>query len=279
MRKLWVFIIFLAGCTQIYLPPLKIIKPYQDEKSYQNGSWTLLVESLSKDWFYDPSTLVLDNNQIISFWSYWRPNQPSETTDFLHSGIIGPYLQKIDCIGNNQLSESLVDQSCDLSAAVGAPPIVNPGATECWSKIKPKTAMAYIHGRVCGRKFALENTANYYLYQAGKIERIPKGVEERKLIPPIFYEVINNEFIVTDTKRDIREMKVSSYLLDENAKHESDYIYRADCENRMDSLSKIGTINSPWQPVGNTTSLSGVAFNRICENHGIYMQQVKTYSK
>ena len=279
MKKLWVLIIFLAGCTQLNLPLQKITKPYQDETAYREGSWTLLAESLSKDWYYDPITLVQDNDQLISFRSYWIPNQKSEASDFFRSGIVGPYLQKIDCIGNNQLSESLVDQSCDLSAAVDPPPNVKPGASECWNKIKPKTAMAYIYARVCGRKFALEKTTNFYLYQVDRISHNPKDVEGGKLASPIFYEVLNNEFIVIDTKRDIREMKISSYHLDENASHESDYIYSADCENRMDSLSKIGSIKLPFHAVGNATSLSGVAFNRICENHGSYMQQVKAYTK
>lgn len=310
----------LTGCIygKVYW---KEDKPYRDIEAYKKGTWILLAESKTKNWYYDPTTLSMEDGNIVSFTSFWAPNsdakptlikgiypasltskdedadaiQKAEFSKEFNTGAIGPYMQKIDCAGHNYLSESLGSQVCDLSGNEGNPPAnLKPGAPECWTPIKPKSAMLYIAGRVCGRPLPLERATNYFLYQEGRIPLPPrkdvepkdedvdpnelKEIEVTEAIIPIFYEVVNNEYIVNDTKKNAREMKVSSRFLTGKGTHIADYVFRADCQNEMAALIKIGSGNTELKPIGMPTSLTGVAFNRICGGHLGYMKQVKKYS-
>ena len=323
-----------AGCAQFTARPPA--EPYRDLNTYLHGNWVLLAESSSKNWYYDPESLEMDDDDTVSFWSYWANNANAiaaakkladakklnlkiESTKELGANnpsynstpkeesleastvnsedvrlrsflfdpeAIGPYLQKIGCSTNTQLSESLIDGSCDVDAnPQGSRASVSSGSSDCWSYIKSKSAMAFIRTRICGRKFVVDNTSNYFLYQTGFLpiqadqSKVIKAgdVAPHPLSPAITYEVINNEYIVTDVKNNIREMKVATYFLDKKGAHDSDYIYRANCQEGTDSFSKLGQSRVAMQPVGDLTSLSGVAFNRICGDHGQYMQQVKNF--
>jgi len=307
-----VLILGLTGCTTIVKPPpAKVIEPYRDLNTYLHGNWIILAESLNIDWFYDPESLMMDEDYTISFWSYWTPNEVkrSKAMEFAKMAnptkdlpnptsismvdealfdreAIGPYLQKINCFTNTQLSESLINQSCDL----GPNPVtgmVTPGSSECWHFIKPQTAMAYIKTRVCGRKFVMDASTNYFLYQTGKLPS--KFTKDVNLVADStlggqrttarLFEVINNEYIVVDVKNNIREMRVASYVLDKRGAHDSDYVYRANCNNDTDSFTQIGQSNIGMRKIGDPSSFSGVAFNRICGDHGSYMTQVKVFKK
>jgi hypothetical protein len=307
-----VLMLGLVGCTSIVKPPPpKVIEPYRDLNSYLHGNWILLAESLNIDWFYDPESLMMDEDYTVSFWSYWAPNQRKRSItmesakkanaakgipDFTSVSVddeglfdreaIGPYLQKINCFSNTQSSESLINQSCDLGPNTQAG-MVAPGAGECWHFIKPQTAMAYIKTRVCGRKFVMDANTNYFLYQTGRLPSAIKKDEssltvstsdEQRTLSRSF-EVINNEYIVVDAKNNIREMRIATYVLDKKGAHDSDYIYRASCNEGTDTLTRIGQPNSGMRKIGDPSSLSGVAFNRICGDHGDYMTQVKALIK
>lgn len=311
-RKLWflLFGLILVGCTQVRTPPAQHqAPPYRDLNTYHQGSWILLAESSSDDWYYDPRSLTLNNDDTISFWSYWTPNsvtrskslaqttiqtkKPSnnlEDSQTDHSGLdsyaVGPYLQKINCFNNTQLSESLITGKCDIGNNGGGSFIASPGASECWNPIKPKSAMAYIRTRVCGRSFVMEKDVHYFLFQSGRLaspiatnnhNSDTAEASSSNTDAAIFYEVINNEYVVKDPKNDVREMKLAAYRLNKNATHESNYIYRANCQNNTASLSKDG-VGAAMQPIGEANSLSGVAFNRLCGNHGQYMHPVKSFS-
>jgi len=307
-----VLIVGMVGCTTIVKPPpAKVIEPYRDLNSYLHGNWIILAESLNFDWFYDPESLTMDEDNTISYWSYWAPNQrkrsidvesakkasatkdeldavsiPNDDDGLFDRKAIGPYLQKVNCFTNTQLSESLINQSCDLgpNPATG---MILPGASECWHFIKPQTAMAYIKTRVCGRKFVMDESTNYFLYQTG---RLPSANKKNVDLPPDSknhdqqtlprsFEVINNEYILVDAKNNTREMRIATYVLDKKGAHDSDYIYRANCNDGTDVLTRTGQKSIGMRKIGEPTSLSGVAFNRICGDHGDYMTQVKFLKK
>jgi len=288
-----------------------VIEPYRDLNSYLHGNWILLAESLNIDWFYDPESLMMDEDYTVSFWSYWAPNQrkrsiaiesakkadaakgvPDYTSvsmgdeGLFDREAIGPYLQKINCFTNTQLSESLINQSCDLGPNIQAG-IVAPGAGECWHFIRPQTAMAYIKTRVCGRKFVMDANTNYFLYQSGRLplafkkdmSQLSDSRSDEQRILSRSFEVINNEYVVVDTKNNTREMRIAAYVLDKQGAHDSDYMYRANCSEGTDGLTRIGQSNIDMRKIGDPSSLSGVAFNRICGDHGGYMTQVKVLKK
>ena len=302
----------IVGCTTIVKPPpAKVIEPYRDLNSYLHGNWIILAESLNIDWFYDPESLTMDEDNTISYWSYWAPNQrkrsidlesakkasatkdeldtvsiPKDDDGLFDREAIGPYLQKVNCFTNTQLSESLINQSCDLGPNPQAG-MMAPGASECWHFIKPQTAMAYIKTRMCGRKFVMDQSINYFLYQTG---RLPSSDKENVNQPPDSkhddrqtlaksFEVINNEYIVVDAKNNIREMRIAAYVLDKRGDHNSDYTYRANCNDSTDVLIRNGQQSIGMRKIGEPSSLSGVAFNRICGDHGGYMTQVKALKK
>jgi len=322
MKNKSIFLIIflvLAGCYKMKPESLnKTTDTYRDFNSYSQGDWVLLAQSLSKDWYYDPKTL-LQNDGVVSFWSYWEPNTKQLNANVLSDGkdkslnalsddlvktankdigvefgpkAYGPYLQKIDCLTNTHLSQSLIDGSCDASDAPLEAQNSSRGSDflDCWRNVKPKTAIAYIQTRVCGRKFPLETLKNYFLFQK-KLPLIatnqPNSSETTNVSNPVkntsfvddFYEVINNEYILLDAKKNIREMRVASYFLDKNLTHRQDFLYRANCSDKFDSLLPVGKVDLVMKLVGDPTSLSGVAFNRICGNHGNYMSQVKNYTQ
>jgi hypothetical protein len=97
--------------------------------------------------------------------------------------------------------------------------------------------------------------------------------------PSKFYDVVNNEYILIDAKRNIRQMRVTSYLLDKNLSSDGDYLYQASCSEKVDRLTKIGQGVVAVGPIGDDISFSGVAFNRICADHNQYMQLVKNFSR
>lgn len=319
--RIFLKILFLAvalnGCTQIIAPiPKRAPEPYRDLNSFLHGNWILLAESSTKDWYYDPESIQMEQGGPITFWSYWTPKkidlvdvknsefkqdsssatlvgiQVSEVDTSVGSpfepSAIGPYLQKIDCFTNTHLEESLIDGRCESSEiSSNSQGPIKPDAVECWRNIKPKTAMAYIKTRVCGRRFVLENTTNYYLYQTNSLqsfnsppgEAIDWGEIKKSAVTKKFYEVINNEYIVVDSENNIREMRIASYFLDKKGSYDAEYLYRANCQTGLDSLIKMGQFKAAMNPVGEPTSLSGVAFNRICGNHSEYMRQVRVYTK
>jgi len=90
--------------------------------------------------------------------------------------------------------------------------------------------------------------------------------------PPVFYEVINNEIIMIDDKKNIREMKVSSYLLDKEFPKRSDYVFRANCGDKQLSFAPLGKPVVLKDLGAIPDSLENVAFNRLCGDHGEYMK-------
>ncbi|WP_353432700.1 hypothetical protein [Polynucleobacter sp. MWH-UH23A] len=318
-----IFLIAVFGCTPLPLVQTqKKIEPYQDANAYSQGNWIVLAQSSSKDWYYDPSTLSKDDEGMILFWSYWVPksvatntnlsidqkavpggpaqeqvNDPSLKNPPFNSKIYGPYLQKIDCFTNFHSSESLIDGSCDLSEAPAeAQSAIIKVTIDCWRKVKPKTAIAFIENRVCGRKFPMDTIRNYFLFQdqevsspskkAGSSEStsslgdgaVKKLPEAKNRPSELFYEVVNNEYIVIDAKKNVREMRISSYFLDKNLSPRQNYLYRASCSEKVDHLYPLGKSAGPMRAIGAPTSLSGVAFNRICADHGKYMTQVTRFT-
>jgi hypothetical protein len=318
----------LLGCTSTPITTTQKKIPFADPKTYEQGNWILLAQSDSKDWYYDPATLSEGDDGVVNFWSYWRPQevlpdnardsknqtiasispssdapsakkvnqaQENENGTQFDPKVYGPYLQKIDCLSHFHAAQSLIDGSCDLSEA---PADAKNGAVtdsmDCWRKVKPKTAIAFLENRVCGRKFPMEVIRNYFLYQSapGQInasQELPIGAIDQQAAPKhkktqsdlaaMFYEVINNEYIVIDDKKNIREMRVSSVFLDKNLTPDANFIYRANCTDKTDSLSVPTKAAMVMRPIGASTSLSGVAFNRLCANHGSYMHQVKNFTQ
>lgn len=208
-----------------------------------------------------------------------------------NTGAIGPFQQVIDCSAQYQFSERPDDQACDISALGGYTPTnLQPRDVECWVPIKQKTAMLMIAGRICGRPLPLKKLKNYFLYQEGQIttpalqnktelESKSKAEELPKPIDPIFYDVFNNEYIVIDSKQNIREMKISSQSMTKKDNHVEDFIFRANCQNKTASIYTAGSPKIDMKSIGPSTSLTGVAFDRVCGNHDDYMNQVKRYSE
>lgn len=303
-------VFFLSGCSSVLVtPPKETSKAYRDFNAYLNGHWVLLAESAKIDWFYDPASLEMDEDYTVSFNSYWLPNEvqrelanPSigenqvkntsveqsildnTNATLFEFNATGPYLQKINCFSNTQLSETLGTHSCDVGLNLQGSQ-AQPGSGECWHFIRPKTAMAYIQSRVCGRRFLMEESANYFLYQTGRLPSVkelarktpPNSGSKERQTTAMSFEVVNNEYIVTNEKNNIREMRVASYFLDRKGMHDADYIYKASCRDSTYSFSKIGQPRVDMKKIGGPLSLSGVAFNRICGDHGIYMKQVKAF--
>jgi hypothetical protein len=305
---------FMVACTST--PPLlrkQEVKPFHDPDTYAKGNWALLAQSISKNWYYDPDSLKKLDDGIVSFWSYSMPNSSagkqitksppySENLEFepanlqndlnqsnenpFHPLIYGPYLQKIDCVSHYHSSESLIDGSCDLSeASPQAQNSIAKDPIECWRKIKSKTAIAFIENRVCGRKLPMESARNFFLFQEDSSHSSNRGSRlmnsevkfGESVVAGSYFEVIGNEYKVIDTKGDIRQMRVASYLLDKNLTNIGYYLYQARCSEKTGSLTKAGSGASMMKPIGNKTSFSGVAFNRICANHGDYMNLVKNF--
>jgi hypothetical protein len=326
--------ILLAGCTLSPLLPSperiansKVENPFfnippMNLKDYKDRHWILLAESKENNWFYDPYSLSEDDDSIVTFNAFISPRKISPSLNRFNASITGPYRQKIDCFGNYQWSE--IFYSDNMPAQETFINSKNPNLAYGWIKIKPKTAMAYIRSRVCGRKFLNDKNVNYFLYQEGRMkitkldlqpETKPKTkaspslkstnalkprdaeLDEEELTPgelmikrytnptllaeieadsislgpPLFYEVVNNEIIISE-KGDVREMKIESYLLDKDFTKLADYVFRAKCQAKTYSFFKEQK-QLPEQDLGGLPeSLVNVAFNRICGDHGNYMK-------
>jgi hypothetical protein len=289
------FILGIAsGCTFLPQPPdvAKITSPKVENpfftippenlKDFQARSWILLAESSSKNWFYDPYTLSEDGDGIITFDAYIAPREKSRLDRF-NPTIIGPYRQKIDCFGDHQWSEIFYAQN--IPPAVLMSQANDPTREYGWIKIRPKTAMAYIRSKICGRKFIDDQNVNYFLYQDGLV----KDQKEKSSDPivqasdalnppnpnfPTFFEVINNEVLLVDSKKDIREIKIASYVLDKDFPKKGDFIFTANCQSNTYSVQAPGKNNVISGTIEGKETLSAVAFNRACGDHGAYMKAI-----
>ena len=274
--------------------------PPQNLEDYQKGIWILLAESKTKNWFYDPYSLVEDADGVVSFNTFVTERVYQDQLQPFNATSIGPYLQKIDCFGNYQWSQIFYAEQMPKQESYVNP--LKPNQEWGWIKIKPKTSMAYIRARVCGRKYIDDQNVNYFLFQEGQMKFVKVKLSEKKTPPtpgelmvaeftklnppeetqtsasssaqrfPVFYEVINNTVTVIDPKKDIREMRVSSYELNKEFPKLADYVFRAHCQNKTYSFSVQGK-SSPLQELTDSPeSLPNVAFNRLCGDHGDYMK-------
>ena len=305
MKKLLILVVLIVvGCTSgpyrqnyqtmmneevqspfFYIPPL-------NQKDYQDRTWILLAESKTKIWSYDPYSLSEDEDGIISYDAYIAPREKMALATY-NATIVGPYRQKIDCFSNHQWSETFYTQNIvPKGPLVGdAKPVNGSG----WVKIAPRTAMAYVRSRLCGRKFIDDQNVNYFLYQDGVLpapasKKAPVGVfdekQNRQLViakqdhvdevskanPPVFYEVINNEIAIVDAKKDIRQMRLSSYLLSKDFTKQADYSFTANCQENTYTFTTQGQSAKSSSILGEKDSLAAVAFNRACGDHGAYMK-------
>lgn len=279
--------------------------PQLNSKEYQERHWILLAESKEHHWLYDPYSLIEDEDNILIFDALIAPRQTPSQLKRFNATVIGPYRQKIDCFGNHQWSEIFYADGMPDQETFKNPK--NPKLEYGWIKIKPKTAMAYIRSRLCGRKFLDSADINYFLYQEGKMtfpkaknETVVKNkppltpgelmvAEYKKTISPkltpedvnpseggsaLFYEVINNAVTIVDPKNDVREMRVSSYQLDKELPKLDDYVFRANCQAKTYSFFPLGK-SAIFQELSDAPeSLPNVAFNRLCGDHGNYMKFV-----
>ena len=305
MQKLLILLIVsLVGCTVgpkrqdyqtamneevdspfFYIPPL-------NQKDYEDRTWILLAESKSKIWLYDPYTLSEDEEGIVTFDAFFSPREKNTLAPY-NATIVGPYRQKIDCFSNHQWSETFYSQNIvPKGPLVGEAKPVNGSG---WVKIAPRTAMAFMRSRLCGRKFIDDQNINYFLYQDGLLpapaakkapveifdERLNKQItpskedvvaESTDANSPVFYEVINNEVTIVDAKKDIRQLRFSSYLLNKDFPKQADYVFTANCQSNSYALTAQGQREKSSGSVGAKDSLAAVAFNRACGDHGIYMK-------
>lgn len=302
-----------------YLPP-------ENLKDYQNRTWILLAESKNKNWFYDPYSIFEDQDQIVSFDMFVTERGYEDKLHPFNSTSIGPYKQKIDCFGNYQWSEIFYAQGMPNQETYTNP--LKPNQEWGWIKIKPKTSMAYIRARICGRKFLDEKNVNYFLFQDGKLPFVkekaktpqasktsspkcpPEGwlakfglgnncfdpsvteawlesfrVEDKSSDStkkelssspkdgiPIFYEVINNEVLVLDAKRNLRQMRIASYYMDKDFTKRGDLIFQANCQANTYTLSVAGKSSRTEVLSDLKDDLPNIAFNRACGEHGAYMR-------
>lgn len=268
-----------------YIPPL-------NQKDFSDRTWILLAESRTKNWFYDPYSLSEDEDGVLTYDAFIAPREKSNLATY-NATMVGPYRQKIDCFSNNQWSETLYTQNL-----VAQRPLVGdikPVNGTGWVKIAPRTAMAYVRSRLCGRKFIDDQNINYFLYQEGALpapiaQKAPVEIfdekEKKQLVianqevimesgnskAPVFYEVINNEVTIVDTKKDIRQMQLSSYTLGKDLIKQSDYIFTAHCQENAYAMTSQGQGVKLSSLEQDKASLGAVAFNRVCGNHGPYMK-------
>jgi len=267
--------------------------PALNQKDFESRTWILLAESKSKIWFYDPYTLTEDHDGVLTFDAYFSPRENNQLAPY-NGTIVGPYRQKIDCFSNHQWSETLYTENLVAQRLfVGNAGQVNGSG---WVKIKPKTAMAYLRTRLCGRKLIDDQNINYFLFQEGPlpapvakkapveifdektgkqlvVSKEEKAMQMGNVKPPLFYEVINNEVVIVDSKKDIRQLRLSSYLLIDDFPKQADYVFTAHCQsNSYSKLSLLSGESSSSGLVGAKDSLLAVAFNRACGNHGQYMK-------
>jgi hypothetical protein len=260
-----------------FIPPLNLA-------DYKDRTWILLAESANKNWFYDPYTLSEDEDGVITFDSFSVPREKNTLAQF-NATMIGPYRQRIDCFGNNQWSETFyTEKIIQKNPLVGQSKPINGSG---WLKIAPRTAMAYMRTRLCGRKFIDDQNVNYFLYQDGlmplaKVATVVKdqsnkasqGKIDEAVKAPSFYDVVNNQVRIIDAKNNIREMKIASYALDRDLSKKQDYVFTADCQNATYSFSEQKSGVAPKQAIGDKDSFSAVALNRACGDHGAYIKLV-----
>ena len=268
-----------------YVPPL-------NKKDYTDRTWILLAESQTKFWFYDPYTLTEDEDGILTYDAFIAPREKNDLAAY-NATIVGPYRQKMDCFTNHQWSETLYTKNIvSKGPMVGD---VKPVNGSGWVKIKPRTAMAFVRSRLCGRKFIDDTNINYFLYQDGALpapiaQKAPLEVFDEKANkqlaiarqdvilapdnanPPVFYEVINNEVSVIDSKKDVRQLRLSSYVLGKDLTKQADYLFTANCQENSYTLSAQGQGAKLGSMVEEKDSLGAVALNRACGNHGSYMK-------
>jgi hypothetical protein len=312
--SLLAFILTLGGCT--LLPPLtpldkftssKVESPFfflppLNSKDFEDRRWILLAESQGINWYYDPYTLSEDEDGVVMFDAFTAPRLNHPSIALFNASITGPFRQKIDCFGNYQWSETFfADQYPPQETYVNPR---NPNLEYGWIKIRPKSAMAYIRTRICGRKFLDDKNINYFLFQEGRmrasqtrpgpaVRTTPPGnimaaqyFREYPAVdmgngpgsspqnPPLFYEVLNNEVFLVDPKKNIREMKISSYTLHQEFPKVADLVFKASCDAKTFSLSPVGK-SAPLQELDAAAdSLANVAFNRACGDHGVYMKLI-----
>jgi hypothetical protein len=277
------------------IPPMNL-------KDYKDRNWILLAESTGNNWFYDPYSLNEDEEGIVTFDAFFGPRKTPSGLNRFNASIAGPFLQKIDCFSNHQWSEIFyADKMPPQETFVNSK---NPNLVYGWIKIKPKSAMAYIRTRICGRKFLDDKNVNYFLFQEGqmKVIKIKASSSQKKLPPtpaelmvaeftkssqldevenfpaqnfPVFYEVINNAVTVVDAKKNVREMQVASYLLDREFPKIADHVFRANCETNTYSFSAKGKPSPMQELVNSPEALVNVAFDRVCGDHGNYMKSNK----
>ena len=281
--------------------------PATNRPAFVERSWILLAQSSSVNWFYDPYTLNEDEDGIVSFDAFYAPRLEKNSLNRFNATIVGPYLQKIDCFSNYQWSETLHTKKLPVRGAV-------PANQYGWIQIKAKTAMAFMKARVCGRKFLDDTNVNYFLYQDGELPPLPankpkptvlgQSKDMGQVLPaseslpnltpapvapdskasilaplPTFFEVLNNEVLIIDAQKDLREMKIASYTLDKEFSKKADLVYTADCQNKTGTLSMPGAVPIFKGALGDQESLSSIAFNRACADHGSYMKFVSKSRK
>ena len=303
MKKLFILTVLLTtGCTsgpgwrnyqtmmeeKVESPFFQV--PPLNQKDYQDRTWILLAESKSKIWFYDPYTLSEDEDGVITYDAFIAPREKNNLAPY-NPTIVGPYRQKLDCFSNNQWSETLYTQNIVVRGSADLKPVNGSG----WVKIAPKTAMAYVRSRLCGRTFIDDANVNYFLFQDGILpapiaKKAPEEVfdekqnkqvvitkeemvvEPKNTKPPVFYEVINNEVAMIDAKKDIRQLRISSYLLNKDFSKQADYIFIANCQENSYLLTSQGLGQKSSGNIGAKDTMATVAFNRACGNHGAYMK-------
>ena len=126
---------------------------------------------------------------------------------------------------------------------------------------------------------------NYFLYQDGLV-KTPKEKSEDPIVQaidalsppnpnfPTFFEVLNNEVLVVDAKKDIREIKISSYILEKDFPKIADLTYTANCQSNTYSVKVQGKASAVTGTVEGKENLAAVAFNRACGDHGTYMKTI-----
>jgi hypothetical protein len=297
MKKTLFFVLvttfLVAGCTFLPQPPdiqkitgPKVENPFfqippENLKDYQDRTWILLAESSTKNWFYDPYTLKEDSDGVMSFDVFVVNRESSSRLQAFNATSTGPYRQKIDCFTNHQWSEIFYAEH--MPKQENYINTLKPNQEWGWIKIQPKTAMAYVRSKICGRKFIDDKNVNYFLYQDGLVKtpkeksadpiiQVMDALSPPNPISPTFFEVLNNEVLVVDAKKDIREIKISSYILEKDFPKKADFTFTANCQRNTYSVKVQGKANVITGAIEGKETLAAVAFNRTCGDHGAYMK-------
>lgn len=292
--------------------------PAENLKDYQKRTWILLAESKTKNWLYDPYSIYEDQEGIVSFDVFLVERAYQDRLQPFNATSVGPFRQKIDCFSNYQWSEIFYAENMPNQETYVNP--LKPTQEWGWIKIKPKTSMAYIRSRICGRKFIDDKNVNYFLFQQGNMpfvrekEPPPKpatpnpltkkepdlfgpwiaqyrveppptdpSIVEIPLKPgpntPFFFDVVNNEVLVIDTKKDLRQMKLISYNIDRDFSKRDELVFQTNCQARTYSLSGTGKSGKVESLSDAKNDFANVAFNRACGDHGAYMRIVNNAKK